>query len=109
MSATREAIVALHCAGISNTVIAMAAKQKSIERGKVLPNQLKQGMAGETVWSDEKIFTVEQAHNHRNERIGRKISDIPYEQKTVYWRMKPASIMVWAVNLKNLEVPSYFC
>ena len=69
MSATREAIVALHCAGIFNTVIAMAAKQKRFERSKVLLNELKRDTAGETVGSDGKIFTVEQAHNHRNDRV----------------------------------------
>ena len=40
-------------------------KQKRLEKSKVLLNELKSGTVGETVWSDEKIFTVEQAHNHR--------------------------------------------
>ena len=44
-------------------------KQKRLDRSKVLLNELKRGTAGETVWSDEKIFTVEQAHNRRNDRI----------------------------------------
>ena len=76
--------------------LSMAAKQKRFERSKVLLDELKRGTAKETVWSDEKIFTSEQAHNCRNYRvIGRKVSYIPYERKTVYRRIKPASIMVW--------------
>ena len=83
--------------------LSKAAKQK-----KKLLNELKRGTAGETVWSDEKIFTIEQAHSRNDRVIGRKVSDIPYERKTVYRRMKPASIMVWAAISKIWKSPLIF-
>ena len=69
--------------------LSMTVKQKRLERSKLLLNELKRGTTGETVWSDEKILTVEQAHNCRND-------DIPYAKKTVYRTMKPAFLMIWA-------------
>ena len=60
-------------------------KQKRLERSKVFLKKFRSGTAGEIVWSDEKIFTVEMAHNRRKERIiKRNVKDIPYDQKTVY-------------------------
>ena len=72
-----------------------AVKQKRVERNKILLKKFRSGTAGEIVWSDEKIFTVEMAHNRRNDRIiGRSIKDIPCDQKTVHRTMKPVSVMV---------------
>ena len=65
-------------------------------------------MTSETVWSDEKISTVEQAHNRRNDRvIGKNYAGVSYEKKTVYRTMKPASLM--GSSFENSEVPSHFC
>ena len=51
---------------------------------------------GEVVWSDEKLITIETAHNRQNDRVvGNKSSDIPSEQKRVCYTMKPPSVMVW--------------
>ena len=89
--------------------LSRATKQKRFERSKVLLNELKRAKAGETVWSDKKIFTIEQAHNRRNDGvIGSKVSDIPYKRNTVYRRMKPASIMVWAGISKTWKSPLIF-
>ena len=86
-----------------------SVKQKRLDRSKVLLNEVKQGMAGEIVWSDEKIFSVQQAHNRRNDRvIGRNVKEIPYDQKTVYRTMKPASVMVWAAVSKTWKSPLIF-
>ena len=35
--------------------------------------------------------------------IGRNVKEIPYNQKTVYQTMKPASVMVWAAVSKTLR------
>ena len=87
----------------------MTVKQKRLERSKVLLNELKRGTTGETVWSDEKIFTVEQAHNRRNDRvISKNYADIPYEKKIVYRTMKPASLMIWAALSKTWRSPLLF-
>ena len=89
--------------------LSMTIKQKRLERSKVLLNELKRGTTGETVWLDEKIFTVEQAHNLRNDRIfGKNHADIPYEKKTVYRTMKPASLMIWAAVSKTWRSPLIF-
>ena len=62
--------------------LSTAVKQKRLERSKILLKKFKSGTAGKIVWSDEKIFTVEMAHNRRNDRIiGRSIKDIPCDQK----------------------------
>ena len=82
-------------------ILLAGVKQKRLERSKVVLKEFRSGMAGEIVWSDEKFFTVEFAHNQRNDRIiGRNVKEIPYNQKTVYKTMRPASIMVWAAVSK---------
>ena len=101
--------------------LSAAVKQKRLERSKILLKKFRSGTAGEIVWSDEKIFTVEMAHNRRNDRIiGRSTKDISCDQKTVHRTMKPVSVMVWATvsnsfcnglghRFKLLEVPTNFC
>ena len=89
--------------------LSAAVKQKRLERSKALLRELKSGTAGEIVWSDEKIFTVEMAHNRRNDRIiGRSAKDIPYDQKTVHRTIQPASVMVWAAVSKTWRSPLIF-
>ena len=77
--------------------LSAAVKQKRLERSKILLKKFKSGTAGEIVWSDEKILTVEMAQNRRNDKIiGRRIKYIPCDQKKVHRTMKPVSVMVWA-------------
>ena len=73
-------------------------KQKRLDRSKILLNAMKDGtQAGEIVFSDEKMFTVEAKFNSQNDRILAKSADsIPPSVKTVFRRQKPASVMVWA-------------
>ena len=74
-------------------------KQKRLDRGKILLNEMKRGTAGEIVWSDEKLFTIEMAHNHHIDQvIGRNSSEIPAEKKRVCHTMKPPSVMVQAAT-----------
>ena len=57
---------------------------------------MKRGTAGEIVRSDEKLFTVEMAHNcHNGSIIGKNSSGILAEKKRVCHTMKPASVMIW--------------
>ena len=84
-------------------------KQKRLERSKILLKKFRSGTAGEIVWSNEKIFTVEMAYNRRNDRIiGRSIKDIPCDQKTVHRIVKPVSVMVWAAVSKSWRFPLIF-
>ena len=62
---------------------------------------LKKRFAGQTspniVFSDEKLFTVEQVVNHQNDRIWcKEISFSNKDQFHATRRQKPASVMVWA-------------
>ena len=82
--------------------LSAAVKQKRLERNEVLLKGFRSGTAGAIIWSDEKIFAVKFSHNRRNDRIiGRNVKKIPYNQKTVYQTMKPASVMVWAAVSKT--------
>lgn len=75
--------------------LSASVKQKRLERSKVLLKKLKSGTAGETVWSDEMIFTVEMAHNRGNNRIiDSNDRDIPYDQKVVNSSIIPVSVMI---------------
>ena len=71
-------------------------KQKRMERTKIFLNRLKDGTdAGEIIFSDEKILSVEAQFNSQNDRILAKSAD------NIYRRQKPASAMVWAAISEN--------
>ena len=47
------------------------------------------------IWTDEKIFTVEQAFNSHNARVlSKDIQEVSVRDIRVFRRMKPASVMV---------------
>ena len=73
-------------------------KQKRLDRSKILLNAMKHGtQAGEIVFSDEKMFTLEAKLNSQNNRIlAKNVNSISPSLKTVFCRQKPASVMVWA-------------
>jgi len=85
-------------------------KQKRLDRSKILLNAMKDGtQAGEIVFSDEKMFTVEAKFNSQNDRILAKSADsIPPSIKTVFRRQKPASVMVWAAISESWRSPLIF-
>ena len=85
-------------------------KQKRLDRSKILLNAMKDGtQAGEIVFSDEKMFTVEAKFNSQNDRILAKSADsIPPSVKTVFRRQKPASVMVWAAVSESWRSPLIF-
>ena len=80
---------------------------KRRERSKVLLEKLRSGTrTGEVVFSDEKIFTVEAAHNRKNDLvIGASAKSIPDEYRTVTRQQKPASVMVWSAVSKTWKSP----
>ena len=60
--------------------------------------------------SDEKLFTIEQAYNHQNNRIlSTSSSTTPEELKYVKRTQKPASVMVRAGISEQAEPRSYLC
>ena len=49
-----------------------------------------------TLWTDEKIFTVQRVHNHQNDRLyAVDFESIPVNKRTMFFRHHPASVMVW--------------
>jgi hypothetical protein len=60
----------------------------------------------EVLFTDEKIFTVEAAHNHQNDRIWS--SESPGSSGTVAHSQHPASLMVWAGICATGKTPLIF-
>ena len=58
--------------------------------------KLEDGMQPLVLWTDEKLFTVQAMHNHQNDWIyAVNNDDIPFNERLMFWRQKPASVMVW--------------
>jgi len=78
-------------------LLSEATKAKRLARCKWLLQWIRQNQTASILWTDEKLFTVEAVHNHQNDRIlSRDIGKVPVNEKTVFRRQKPASVMVWA-------------
>ena len=74
-----------------------AAKQKRLDGSKKRLRRHRNGMLPDLIFSDEKLFTVEAAFNHRNDRVlSKSLQDIPPGLKKVRRTQKQASVMVWA-------------
>ena len=78
-------------------------KQKRMERAKILLNRIKDGMdAGEIIFFDEKIFTVEAQFNWKNNRIlAKSANSIPSSINSIYYCPKSALVMIWAAISEN--------
>ena len=85
-------------------------KAKRFERSRVLLDEIRNNtQLGEIVFSDEKVFTVEQAFNRKNDTIiAATAKDIPKSLKTVSRRQKPQSVMVWGAVSKTWKSPLIF-
>jgi hypothetical protein len=73
-----------------------ATKAKRLLRCKWLLQwiNVKNPMAS-ILWTDEKLFTVEAVFNIQSDRIlAKDINEVPVNEKTVFRRQKPASVMV---------------
>jgi len=72
--------------------------------------QLKRLAAGQRweriVFTDEKLFTVEQAHNHQNDRIWS--AEAPGPLAVVEHRQNPESVMVWGGICASGKTPLIF-
>lgn len=61
------------------------------------------------VFSDEKLFTVQQSFNSQNDRIWSKDLSVSISNARIVSRsQKPASIMVWAAITSNGKTPLHF-
>ena len=71
-------------------------KAKRLSRSKGLLTRFANQGLEKVLFSDEKLFTVEEASNRQNDRIlSTKASVIPEELKLVKRVQKPSSVMVW--------------
>lgn len=90
-------------------LLSEATKMKRLERSKKLLKRCKDGTLHNIIFSDEKLFTVEAAFNHQNDRIlSQSIEAIPIGAKKVRRTQKPASVMVWAAVSSEGKSPLIF-
>lgn len=78
-------------------------KEVRLERCRRL---LRRHATQETLFTDEKLFTVEQAHNHQNDRIWSRKA--PGTSAIVEHRQNPASVMVWGGICASGKTPLVF-
>lgn len=74
-----------------------ASKEKRLKRSRALIRRLAAHGLDSVVFTDEKIFTVEQAFNRQNDRIlAAGVAEASENVRNVRRTQKPASVMVWA-------------
>jgi transposase len=81
-------------------------KATRFKRCKILKIRFAAGRHKSIVFSDEKLFTIEQAHNHQNDRIWSK--KVLLDGKIISRSQKPKSLMVWAGITYNSKTPLIF-
>lgn len=86
-----------------------AQKKVRLQRAKKLKRLSANGLLPNIVFSDEKIFTVQQYLNKQNDRVwlrGRSIDNLG--QRVVTRKQGPASVMVWAGVTAEGRTPLVF-
>ena len=85
-------------------------KAKRLTRSKVLLGEVRCDMKLPIPFTDEKLFTIQSVHNTQNNRIlAKNKKDIALEDRAVFKRQKPQSIMVWAgVAMDGRKTPLIF-
>lgn len=86
--------------------ISKAIKKKRLDRSNTI---LSWHAGDEFVFSDEKLFVLEQSHNAQNDRLwAENIQDIPYNQRNVPRFQSAPSVMVWGAVCKRGKLPLVF-
>ena len=84
-------------------------RQKRYERAKLLLERHENGNMKNIVFSDEKLFVIEEQLNAQNDRFyAASIEDVPEEVRNVQRFQKPGSVMVWAAGANfhlSLSIP----
>ena len=91
-------------------LLSNATKAKRLTRSKVLLDEVRRGMKVPILFTDEKLFTIQSVHNTQNDRIlAKNKKDIALEDRAVFRRQKPQSVMVWAgVTTDGRKTPLIF-
>jgi len=86
-----------------------AQKKKRFDRSKLLLKRFKDGNLNSIVFSDEKLFVIEEKWNPQNRRVyAARFEDIPEEKRFVLHTQKPCSAMVWAAVSARGKFPLKF-
>ena len=89
--------------------ISEETSKKRLQRAKGLLRRVKAGELPNIIFSDEKLFTVEQSYNRQNDRVlGQDICSLPDEDKIVTRKQGPTSVMVWAAASEEGKSPLVF-
>jgi inhibitor of nuclear factor kappa-B kinase subunit alpha len=89
--------------------LSAAQKEKRRIRCRRLLRRSGNDWVNSIIFSDEKIFTVEEKLNKQNDRIyAASIEDIPEEMRTVPRFQSPSSFMVWAAVSAQGKFPLVF-
>ena len=81
-------------------------KETRLKRSRMLKRRFAAGRHRSILFSDEKIFTIEQNHNHQNDRIWPK--EAPSQEQVIARTQKPKSVMVWAGITYDGKTPLIF-
>lgn len=86
-----------------------AQKEKRLERCRILLRRFTDETVENIVFSDEKIFSIEQKLNAQNDRVyAAKLEDIPYHIRTVSQFAQSEGVMIWAAASANVKFPLVF-
>lgn len=84
-------------------------KKDRLQKARKLKRRATAGGHSRVLFSDEKMFTIEQAFNHQNDRILLpKGSHAQLKQRIVDRQQHPASVMVWAGVTATGKTPLVF-
>ena len=82
-------------------------KNLRLKRCQALRKRFSNNRHRSIVFSDEKLFTIEQSHNRQNDRIWSKEAPSP-QDRIVSRSHKPKSLMIWAGITYNGKTPLVF-
>lgn len=82
-------------------------KATRLDRCKAMKRRFANGRHRSILFSDEKIFTIEQAYNSQNDRIW-SLEAPTQEERIVSRKQKPKSVMIWAGVTHNGKTPLVF-
>jgi len=89
--------------------LSMQQRRARLERSKALLQRYGFGDVDRIVFSDEKLFVVEESLNSQNDRIyAAAFEDIPEQERTVQRFQKPGSVMIWGAVSSRGKFPLVF-
>ncbi|KAI6647742.1 hypothetical protein LOD99_8583 [Oopsacas minuta] len=77
-------------------MLTKASREKRLQRSRCLLSRASQSVVNKILFSDEKLFTIQEVSNPQNDRItSSSVQDIPEQLRFIPRSQKPASVMVW--------------